>query len=100
MQISQTSEKKNRKKNVPTKYKSYNILLSFYPTAPEPSEINFPAQTYIRNRPHVFLSNPGAPLQKIWLWMVRSNFIIRLSVSRISVQSGLRLTTYQLRKKK
>ena len=45
MRIGQISRKQNRKKKVPTKYKSANILLSFYPTAPEPSEINFPAQS-------------------------------------------------------
>ena len=45
MRIGQRSRKQKRKKNVPTKYKSANILLSFYPTAPEPSEIDFPAQS-------------------------------------------------------
>ncbi len=44
MHIGQISRKQNRRKKVPTKYKSANILLSFYPTAPEPSEIDFPAQ--------------------------------------------------------
>jgi len=45
MRIGPISQKRNRKKKVPTKYKSANILLSFCPTAPEPSEINFLAQS-------------------------------------------------------
>ena len=43
MLIGSISRKQNRKKKVPTKYISANILLSFYSTAPEPSEIDFPA---------------------------------------------------------
>ena len=45
MRIGPISRKQNRKKKVPTKYKSANTLLSFRPTAPEPSEIDFPAQS-------------------------------------------------------
>jgi hypothetical protein len=45
MRIGLISRKQNRKKKVPRKYKSANILLSFYPTALEPSEIDFPAQS-------------------------------------------------------
>ena len=44
MRIGLLSQKQNRKKKVPTKYISANILLSFYSTTPEPSEIDFPAQ--------------------------------------------------------
>ena len=43
------------------KYKSANIVLSFYPTAPRPSEITFQNLIYIQNWPHVFFSDPGAP---------------------------------------
>ena len=41
MHIGQTIRKQSRK--VPTKYKFANVSLNFHPTAPEPSEIDFPA---------------------------------------------------------
>ena len=61
MQTSQTSPKKWGEKNVPTKYKSANILLSFYPTAPGPSEINFPTQSTSKIDLDLmsFFSDPG-----------------------------------------